>query len=287
MSTNRFNPFLGYGLGYRHKHTSQILAGQTEAQWFEAISENYMGIPGEGFGPSLSTLIKIREMFPVVLHSVSMSIGSSDPLPMKYLQRLKELADIVEPKWMSDHLCWTSFQGKNSHDLLPLPYDLPTAKFIADRISFIQDYLERPFLIENVSAYVKVETKESALTEIEFINEIVQQSGCGILLDLNNVFVTSYNTKTALTDFTDKILWDKVGQVHLAGPKHSQGESFDRMIDTHDSPVRDEVWGLLQKLAPKLQEVSLMIEWDDNIPELATVEAEMLKAKNIIQKAQV
>jgi uncharacterized protein (UPF0276 family) len=271
-------PFLGFGLGYRSVHAEDILAGKTISKWFEAISENYMGIDEKGFGPSLFILQKIREKFPVVFHSVSMSLGSTDPLNTKYFNRLKQLAKIIEPVWISDHVCWTGVHGKNSHDLLPLPYNEETVKHVASRIKQVQDILERPILIENVSSYISY--KDSNMTESYFLKCLLEEADCGLLLDVNNIFVSSFNHNFDPYHYLKDIPWPRVVQIHLAGPREMNG----MLIDTHDQPVREEVWSLYREVIKNAPNVSTMIEWDDNIPSIEIVENELNKAHQIFKE---
>jgi uncharacterized protein (UPF0276 family) len=271
-------PNLGFGLGYRSVHTEDILKGKTISQWFEAISENYMGIDEGGFGPSFFILQKIREKFPVVFHSVSMSLGSTDSLNLKYFSRLKQLAKIINPVWISDHVCWTGVHGKNTHDLLPLPYNAETVKHVALRIKQVQEILERPLLIENVSSYISY--KNSDMTESYFLKCLIEEANCGLLLDVNNIFVSSFNHNFDPYNYLKDIPWDHVVQIHLAGPRESQG----LLIDTHDQPVRAEVWSLYREVIKNTSQVSTMIEWDDNIPSIDVVENELIKAFKIFKE---
>ncbi len=266
---------LGFGLGLRHVHLRDVLEGSHDVQWFEALTENYLGLPGVGPGPSLERLLSVREKYPVVLHGVSLSIGGTDPLDASYLQSVKKLIDLVEPAWVSDHLCWTGVHGRNSHDLLPMPYTRDVVRHVAARIQKVQESWRKPLLIENVSSYV--EFPESEMTEWEFVSEVVKSAGCSLLLDVNNVYVSSRNHSFAADSYLKGIPWDKVVQMHLAG--HT--DRGDLVIDTHDQPVRDEVWALFAEAIRRAPQAATMVEWDADIPPLKIVEAELMKARKI------
>ncbi|MDE2026634.1 MAG: DUF692 domain-containing protein, partial [Patescibacteria group bacterium] len=207
-------PHLGFGLGLRTEHYEDILALTPPVDWFEIITENYL-VPG---GKPLYYLDKIREFYPMVMHGVSLSLGSSDPLDWDYLKQVKALAARIEPAWISDHLCWTGVNGLNMHDLLPMPYTYEMVRHVVSRLTQIQDYLKRPLLIENVSSYVNY--KQSEMTEWEFINSILKQSGCYLLLDVNNVYVSAFNHGFDALDYLNAIPCEKVIQIHLAGHSH-------------------------------------------------------------------
>ncbi|PCI06130.1 MAG: hypothetical protein COB78_04420 [Hyphomicrobiales bacterium] len=266
-------PFLGFGLGLRPQHYPEILDAETELpiDWFEIISENYMV---EG-GRPLQMLDRIKERYPVVMHGVSMSIASTAPLNMEYLGRLKKLADHANPKWISDHLCWTGVHGVNLHDLLPIPYTEEALNHVAGRISQVQDFLGRRIAIENVSSYIEFE--ESEMDEWTFVAEIAKRADCWLLLDVNNVFVSGQNHQFDDGNFIEQIPVERVVQFHLAG--HSEGE--DVLIDTHDQPVCDEVFELYENALKRFGPVSTMIERDDNIPPLAELLAELDRAREI------
>jgi uncharacterized protein (UPF0276 family) len=227
-------PYLGFGLGLRPQHYAEILNGNPAVDWFEIISENYM-IPG---GQPLVILEEIRARYPVVIHGVSMSIASTDPLDLDHLYQLKELAARIEPKWVSDHLCWTGVHGFNLHDLLPIPYTQEALDHVAARVHKVQELLGHPLTIENVSRYVCF--SQSEMTEWEFLTELTRQTGCWLLLDVNNVFVGEFNHGYDALDFIRGVPASQVVQFHLAG--HSDMETY--IVDTHDHPVRDEVWDL-------------------------------------------
>ena len=264
-------PFLGFGLGLRTEHYQYVLDNKPAIDWFEILSENYM-VPG---GKPLANLDKIRADYPMVMHGVSLSIGSTDPLDKNYLKELKQLVSRVEPNWLSDHLCWTSVDHTNSHDLLPLPYNESTISHVAERISQVQDYLGRQILIENLSSYVTY--NESEMSEWEFLNEIACRADCHVLLDINNIFVSAHNHQFAPIEYIKGIDTDRVMQFHLAGHSYS-GEMI---IDTHDQNVCDPVWDLYAEALKHFGAVSTMIERDDNIPEFIELHDELKIAEKI------
>ena len=267
-------PDLGFGLGLRTEHYNAILDSKPNVDWFEALSENYM-IPG---GLPLHFLDRIRADYPVVMHGVSLSIGSTAPFDQTYLKDLKKLADRIQPAWISDHLCWTGIHGQNIHDLLPLPYTEETAKHVAERVKIVQDYLGRQILLENVSSYASY--VDSSMSEWEFISLICEQADCLLLLDVNNIYVSSYNHNFDAKAFIDGVPQHRVQQIHLAGHQNNG----DYIIDTHDAPVIDPVWDLYEYTISQLGEVSTMIERDDNMPELEVLVEELEIARNIAQK---
>ncbi len=267
-------PFLGYGLGLRTEHYNDILESKPNIDWFEALSENYM-IPG---GKPLQYLDRIREIYPVVLHGVSLSIGSTTPMDADYLRDLRKLVDRVQPAWVSDHLCWTGVHGQNMHDLLPLPYTEETALHVAERVGIVQDYLGRQILLENVSSYASY--VDSTMTEWEFIDLIAEKADCLLLLDVNNIYVSSYNHQFDAKTFIDGIPKKRVQQIHLAGHSN-QG---DYIIDTHDAPVIDPVWDLYGYALSRFGAVSTMIERDDQMPELDELVQELQIARDIAAK---
>ncbi|MDR3503205.1 MAG: DUF692 domain-containing protein [Legionella sp.] len=266
-------PFLGFGLGLRPDYYEEVLLQKPNVDWFELVTENYL-IPG---GKPLYYLDKIREHYPVVMHGVSLSLGSSDPLDNDYLQQVKNLAARVEPKWISDHLCWTGVNGLNAHDLLPIPYTRYAVEHVVARIQQVQDFLQRPLLIENVSSYLTY--KQSEMSEWEFLLEIVKESGCYILLDVNNVYVSSMNHQFNPIDYIHAMPRERVAQIHLAG--HSN--HGDYIIDTHDAPVTQAVWDLYAATIRHLGTVSTMIERDDNMPVFDELLAEMNQARSIAE----
>jgi len=264
-------PFLGFGLGLRTDHYAHIIEHQPQVDWFEIISENYM-VPG---GKPLAHLDKIRANYPMVMHGVSLSIGSTDALNFDYLKQLKTLHDRVQPHWYSDHLCWTGVDQHNSHDLLPLPYNEQTIAHIVDRIKQVQDFMGQQMLIENLSSYVTY--KSSEMTEWEFLSEIARRADCFLLFDLNNVFVSANNHHFNARDYIDGIDPARVMQFHLAGHSYDG----DMIIDTHDHDVCDSVWELYRYALQRFGAVSTMIERDDNIPDFEQLRAELAIAEGI------
>ncbi len=265
------SPALGFGLGLRADHYETILETRPSVDWFEIISENYM-VPG---GKPLHFLDRVRERYPLVMHGVSLSIGSTDPLNRDYLRQLKQLADRVQPAWISDHLCWTGVHGKNMHDLLPLPYTEEAVRHVAGRVRQVQDALGRRILLENVSSYVTY--RQSAMTEWEFLKAVVEQADCLILLDVNNIYVSSFNHGFDPLDYLNAVPVGRVQQIHLAGHRNME----THIIDTHDEPVVDPVWELYRAAARRFGRVSTMIERDDNIPPLPELLAELDHARRI------
>ena len=268
-------PRLGFGLGLRTAHYEEILNSDPHVDWFELLSENYM-LPG---GKPLHYLHRICERYPVVMHGVALSIGSTDPLDRDYLKRLKTLADRVRPHWISDHLCWTGVSGKNTHDLLPIPYTEEALAHIVARVSEVQDFLGQRILLENVSSYVSF--KDSELSEWEFIAEVARRADCLLLLDVNNIYVSAYNHGFDAQAYLAGIPAERVQQIHLAG--HSN--CGEHIIDTHDADVIDPVWDLYANAIAQLGPVSTMIERDDNIPPLAQLVAELDQARRVAQSA--
>ncbi len=267
-------PFLGFGLGLRTEHYNAILDAKPKVDWFEVLSENYM-IPG---GKPLDFLDKIRGEYPVVMHGVSLSIGSTTDLDYNYLRDLKKLADRVQPAWISDHLCWTGVHGQNMHDLLPLPYTEETAKHVAERVKIVQDYLGRQILLENVSSYASY--IDSSMMEWEFITQIIAAADCLLLLDVNNIYVSSYNHNFNAKAFIDGVPANRIQQIHLAG----HNNHGDYIIDTHDAPVIDPVWDLYEYAISTFGQVSTMIERDDKIPALEVLVEELQIARNLDSK---
>lgn len=264
-------PYLGFGLGLRSQHYPDILQGAPRVDWFEVLSDNYL-VPG---GQPLAILDRIRERYPVVMHGVSLSIASTAPLDMDYLGRLKALSERIEPKWISDHLCWTGVHGINLHDLLPIPYTEEALDHICERVHRVQEFLGRELTLENVSTYVAF--GQSQMTEWEFISQLAQRTGCWLLFDVNNVYVSAFNHGYDARAFIDGIPADRVVQFHLAG--HSDMRTH--IIDTHDAPVIPEVWDLYAYALARFGPVSTMIERDDNIPPLADLLEELDHAREV------
>ncbi len=264
-------PYLGFGLGLRAQHYHSILETAPAVDWFEILSENYL-IPG---GKPLHFLDRIRADYPLVMHGVSLSIGSATALDEDYLRNLRALADRVQPAWISDHLCWTGIHGQNMHDLLPLPYTEETASHVAERVGIVQDHLGRRILLENVSSYASY--VDSSMSEWEFISLICEKADCLLLLDVNNIYVSSFNHGFDGRDFIDGVPAHRIQQIHLAG-HHNHG---DYIIDTHDAPIIDPVWDLYDYALSRLGPVSTMIERDDHIPALDVLVQELDVARNI------
>ncbi len=264
-------PFLGYGLGLRPDHYEAILDGEPDVDWFEVISENYM-VAG---GKPLYHLDRVRERYPVVMHGVSLSIGGTDPLDRDYLRRLKTLAGRIEPEWISDHLCWTGFDGRQLHDLLPLPYTEEAVAHVAARVGEVQDFLGRRILLENVSSYVTY--RHSVMSECQFLREVAERADCLILLDVNNVHVSAVNHGFDPVRYLEGVPAERVYQFHLAGHSHNGGI----IVDTHDEDVPDPVWRLYAEAVRRFGRVSTMIERDADIPPLASLLAELDHARRI------
>lgn len=265
--------FLGFGLGLRAPHFKTILETKPSVDWFEIISEDYM-IPG---GNPRYYLEKIRQDYPIVMHGVSMSLGSTDPLDKNYLQQLKALIDWVKPAWVSDHICWSGFNHIQMHDLLPLPYTEEAARHLASRIREVQDFLGQQILVENISSYA--DYKQSEMTEYEFITSVVTQADCLILLDVNNIYVNHYNHGIDPLAFLAGVPADRVQQIHLAG--HQNYETH--VVDTHDHPIIDPVWDLYARAVETFGAVSTMIERDDHIPPLEELLIELNQARGIAE----
>ena len=264
----------GFGLGLRTEHYAALaepLPANLRPDWLEIISENYM-VPG---GKPLHHLDRLRADFPVVMHGVSMSIGSSDPLNLRYLQDLKALADRVRPAWVSDHLCWTGVDHRNLHDLLPMPYTEAALQHLGDRIAQVQDVLKRPLVLENVSSYVRFAADE--MDEAHFVAELLRRTGCQLLLDVNNVYVSSRNHGFDPRAYIDLMPAGQVVQIHLAGHE----DRGDVVIDTHDHPICDAVWDLYAYTLQRLGMRPTMIERDDHIPPLAELLAELDQARRL------
>jgi uncharacterized protein (UPF0276 family) len=264
-------PYLGYGLGLRKDHYEDVLNERPAVDWFEIISENYM-VDG---GKPLHYLSRIREHYPMVMHGVSMSIGGTAELDLNYMSRLKQLIARVEPEWFSDHLCWTGVDGINLHDLMPLPYTEEALQHVADRVSWVQDYMGRQMLLENVSSYVRYSA--SQLSEWEFLREVADRADCRILLDINNIYVSAFNHRFDPLEYLDAMPSERIYQFHLAGHTHEE----DVIIDTHDHPIADPVYELYAEAVRRFGRVSTMIERDDNIPPLPELLAELEEVKRI------
>lgn len=270
-------PHLGYGVGLRTPHFSHILQQWPAVDWFEIISENFM----DSQGRPRHVLRQIAERYPIVMHGVSLSIGSSDPLDFGYLAKLKRLGQETQAVWISDHLCWTGVAGHNSHDLLPLPLTEETLVYVAERVRTVQDYLERPLVLENPSSYVTF--AESTISEWDFLAQLAERTGCGLLLDVNNVYVSCRNHDWNPQQYLQGIPANSVVQYHLAG--HT--DLGTHCIDTHDGHVVDAVWDLYRQAIEHTGPVSTLLEWDAHIPTFDEVHREALKAQAVLRECEV
>lgn len=268
MASSQF-PNLGIGLGLRVPHYPAIFADFPPVDWFEIISENFM----VDHGKPLENLERILEHYPVVQHGVSLAIGSPDPLDFSYLKALKKLAGKTKTPWISDHLCWGKVANAHYHDLLPLPYTQEVIEYVAERARIVQDYLEIPFALENLSSYVAFQ--EDQMPEWEFYASVVEKAGIYMMLDVNNIYVSSRNHGFNPEDYYKNLPLHRVLQIHLAG--HT--DNGTHVLDTHDNPVRDEVWDLYGKIYPLTGGVSTLLEWDDNFVSFEETWKEALKAK--------
>jgi uncharacterized protein (UPF0276 family) len=266
---------LGLGVGLRTPHFSHILHHQPAVDWFEVISENFI----DSGGRPRYVLEQIAERYPVVMHGVSLSIGSTDPLDFDYLHKLKRLAQRIRARWISDHLCWTGVLGLNTHDLLPVPLNEATLRHVVERIRIVQEVLERPLVLENPSSYVTFASQ--TMTEWEFLARMANEADCGLLLDVNNVFVSSVNHDFDPAEYVQNIPHRRIVQMHLAG--HT--DCGTHRIDTHDREVIDPVWRLYQMAHQLTGGVATLLEWDANIPAFPVVHAEVLKAKQYLESA--
>ena len=268
-------PWLGFGLGLRTEYFESILSDPPAVDWFEITSENFM-VAG---GKPRHYLERIRERWPLVMHGVSLSIGSTDALDTDYLHNLRELARAIEPAWISDHLCWTGVDGINSHDLLPLPYSEEAITHVVSRVQQVQEFLDREILLENLSSYV--EFRQSEMPEWEFVAQVARRSGCRLLLDVNNIQVSARNHGFDPRDYLTGIPGDRVWQIHLAG--HS--DYGDYCIDTHDHDVPAAVWSLYENVIDRFGAISTMIERDDHFPPLHELLSELDLARAAFARA--
>jgi uncharacterized protein (UPF0276 family) len=265
-------PNLGLGIGLRNVHFNHILQEQPAVDWFEAISENFI----DSAGRPRYVLEQIAERYPVVMHGVSLSIGSTDPLDFGYLAKLKRLAGEVNARWISDHLCWTGVLGVNSHDLLPLPLNEESLAHVVKRVRTVQEFLERPLVLENPSSYVTF--THSTMPEWEFMSRMAEETDCGLLLDVNNVYVSSVNHDFDPIEYVENLPHKRIVQMHLAG--HTNCGTH--LIDTHDGQVIDPVWSLYRLAHERTGGVSSLLEWDAKIPPFPVVHAEVLKAREFM-----
>jgi len=275
--TNRWDlPDLGLGLGLRAPHVGRVLEETPELGFFEVISENVMGTDG----PALHRLLRVAERYPIVLHGVSLSIGSTDPLDEEYLTALRALADRVGARWVSDHLCWTGVAGRNTHDLLPMPYTEQALAHVVERARRVSETLERPLVLENPSSYV--EFRASTMSEAEFMARLVEEADCGLLLDVNNVYVSAFNHGFDARAWLDAMPADRIVQIHLAG--HTNKGTH--ILDTHSDHVIDEVWALYEHVLRRVGPVPTMVEWDEDIPAFDVVYDEIRKAAPRLEAAR-
>lgn len=267
-------PHLGLGVGLRSTHFPYLLQERPAVDWFEVISENFM----DSGGRPRYVLDRLAERYPIVMHGVSLSIGSTDPLNLDYLRRLKELADQVRAVWVSDHVCWTGVAGLNAHDLLPIPLNDDTLRHVVERIRRVQDVLERPLVLENPSSYVTFAA--STMMEWEFLTHMAEEADCGLLLDVNNVYVSSVNHDFDPAEYVRSVPHERIVQFHLAG--HT--DRGTHLIDTHDNHVIDPVWELYRLAHQLTGGASTLLEWDANIPEFPIVHAEVLKSRQYMSQ---
>jgi uncharacterized protein (UPF0276 family) len=275
---NRFGfPLLGFGAGLRTPHFPHLLEHEAEVDFFEIISENFM----DSGGRPRAVLDRIAARYPVVMHGVSMSIGSVDPLDRDYLRKLRALADGIGARWISDHLCWTGVAGRNTHDLLPLPTDEETLTHVVDRIRTVQDLLGRPLVLENPSTYAGFTS--STMPEWEFLARMAEEADCGLLLDVNNIYVSAFNHDYDPLDYLRAIPADRVVQIHLAG--HTRHHTH--IVDTHIGPIADDVWALYAHAWDLCGGAATLIEWDEEIPAWPVLQAEVRKAAaTVMQEAR-
>jgi uncharacterized protein (UPF0276 family) len=267
---NRWSfPDLGVGVGLRTVHYAHILDEKPAVDFFEILSENYLDTGGR----PLWVLEQVAERYPIVMHGVSMSIGSADPLDRQYLSKLKALADRTRARWVSDHLCWTGVSGRNTHDLLPMPLTEEALRHVASRVKTVADILERPLMLENASTYA--EFAASSMPEWEFFGRLMEEADCGMLLDVNNVYVSSFNHGFDPKAYLDAIDPSRVTQYHVAG--HTNKGTH--IIDTHNDHMIPAAWELYRHSVARTGNVSTLYEWDADIPEFSVVHAEALKAR--------
>lgn len=276
MPANRFNSFTEYGIGIglRIPHYDHILTKKPVVDWFEIISENFM-VDG---GRPLRVLDQILDSYRVVQHGVSMYFGSAEPLARDHLRRLRTLVRRTKTPWLSDHLCWGSVDGSYTHDLLPMPYTFEAAKLTAKKIRQVRDFVEVPVAVENVSSYAEYHVSE--MTEWEFLTEVAERADCGILLDVNNIYVSSVNHRFDPNDYVANVPHERVAQIHIAG--HTKYRKY--ILDTHDHPVIDPVWKLYETALRRCGPTATLLEWDDRIPSFEEVHAEALKANRFLAK---
>lgn len=266
-------PNLGLGVGLRSAHFAYLMENTPDVDWFEVIPENFM----DSHGLPRHVLERIAASYPVVLHSLSLSVGSTDPLDIDYLRRLDELAGETGAVWLSDHVCWTAVGGVNTHELVPIPFSEESLAHVVQRVRVVQDFLQRPLVLENPSSYVTF--ARSTMSEAEFLARMAEEADCGLLLDINNVYVSSVNHEFDPVGYLRSLPHNRVVQMHLAG-HHDVGT---HVVDTHDRPVADAVWELYDTAVQLIGPVSTLLEWDDNLPPFPEVHAEVLKARRFAE----
>lgn len=264
-------PHLGYGIGLRIEHVPHILDHQPAIDWFEIISENYLATGGR----PRYVLEQVAERYPIVMHGVSMSIGTTDPIDFDYLRQLDRLARQVRARWVTDHICWTGLAHHSSHDLLPVPYNEETLAHLIERVRIVQDFLQRPIGLENPSTYI--EFVDSTMSEWEFLAHLTEETGCMLLLDVNNVYVSCFNHGWDAREYLARVPYQSVVQFHLAG-HDNQGT---HIIDTHDDHVIDEVWALYAEAHRRSGGRATLVEWDARIPDFDVVHGEALEARSV------
>ena len=265
-------PHLGFGVGLRSVHFDYVLEHEPAVDWFEIISENFL----DSSGRARHVLGRVAERYPIVMHGISLNIGSTDPLDFEYLRKLKKLAAETRAAWISDHLCWTGVGGATTHDLLPMPLDEEALRHVAARVRAVQDFLGAPLVLENPSTYFRF--PHDTFSEGEFLGALAEETGCGLLLDVNNVYVSSVNHRFDPLRYLDAIPADRVVQFHLAG--HSNHGNV--IIDTHDGVVVDPVWKLYEHAHARIGGVATLLEWDSKIPPFPVLHAEVLKARDLV-----
>lgn len=269
-------PALGFGIGLRPIHYQAIVDTLPTVDWFEILTENFLVEGGQVF----YYLDKVCENYPVVMHGVSLSVGSVDPLNKEYLKKVKELAKRTQAKWISDHLCWTGVQGKNLHDLMPLPYTEEALQHVVAKVRQVQDFLGQRLVLENVSSYVAY--NDSVMTEWEFLSQVAEQADCLILLDINNIYVSAKNHCFSAQDYLSGVPAARIQQFHIAG----HYDAGDYIIDTHDQPIIAPVWDLYNEAVKRFGKVSTLLERDDNIPAFNDLLAELEQAKAYVDGNQ-
>lgn len=267
-------PDLGFGVGLRTAHFRYLDDETPPVDWFEAITENFL----DSRGRPRHVLDQVAERYPITLHGVSLSIGSTDPLDLVYLAKLKRLAHEVDAVWVSDHVCWTGVAGANSHDLLPLPFTEGCLSHVVERVRIVQDYLERPLVLENPSTYLTFTC--STMSEWEFLARLAVDADCGLLLDVNNAYVSATNHGFDPAELVRSLPVDRIVEIHLAG--HT--DTGSHLVDTHDGPVAEPVWDLYRLAVATCGSVSTLLEWDDRIPPFPTLQAEVSKARRVTER---